>query len=371
MANNTGDRTKADGSLVPRRAEQALVIPRFLVVASYEGAWMVLKNWIKILIGREPDFDKRGFFVWKFLWQYVLHLTRFRPIRKITSIGLRSEGAGSQALDIMNAINFARSSGLTYVHTPFTFIRHADRPMEEWVTAWETLFNLGAGEAVCEADKRKVVSYCHSAFALELCFGWGHRSDQLAQSFRAMIPEFRRKYYLNKSPRTTDEVTVAVHIRRGDITPDNPYYFTSNERVLGIITAVKSLLEIHTLNYRIRVYSQGNRSDFAELSLLDIEFFLDVDAIWTLQQLIEADVLVMAKGYFSNYAALISDGIKIYGPCDWAPGLPDDNWIPCLSDGSFDCAAFERQLSPLLQAKAVVATSSVGSDRQRPGAEPA
>ena len=79
-----------------------------------------------------------------------------------------------------------------------------------------------------------------------------------------------------------------------------------------------------------------------------------------MQQLIEADILVMAKGYFSYYAALISDGIKIYEPGDWAPGLPDDNWIPCLSDGSFDCVAFERQLSLLLQAKAVVATSPVG-----------
>jgi hypothetical protein len=368
MTNNTGDRTNADGSLVPYRAKQGPPILRFLVVASCYGGWMLLKNWIRILIGREPDSDKRGLFVWRFLWQYVLHLTGLRPIRKITCLGLKSEGAGSQALDIMNAMNFARSSGLTYVHTPFTFIQHADRPMEEWVTAWETLFNLGAGEAVFEGDRREVVSYCHSVAALELCLGWSHRRDELAQSFRAMIPEFRRKYYLNKSPRTTDEVTVAVHIRRGDSTADNPHYFTSNETVLGTITAVKSLLETHKLNYRIRVYSQGNRSDFPELSLPDVEFFLDVDAIWTMEQLIEADVLVMAKGYFSYYAALISDGIKIYEPIDWAPGLPDDNWIPRLSDGSFDCAVFERQLSVLIQAKAVDATFAVGSDRQRPSA---
>lgn len=371
MTDHMGDCANADDSLVPRRAKQGLLILRFLVVASCEYAWLALKNWIKILIGREPDFDKRSLFFWRFLRQYVIHLTGLRPIRKITCVGLRSEGAGSQALDIMNAINFARSSGLTYVHTPFTFIQHASRPMEEWVEAWETLFNLGAGEAVCETDRPKVVSYCHSVAALELCLGWSHRSDELAQSFRAMIPEFRRKYYLNKSPRTTDAVTVAVHIRRGDVTADNPYYFTSNETVLGTITAVKSLLETHKLNYRIRVYSQGNRSDFAELSLPDVEFFLDVDAIWTMEQMIEADVLVMAKGCFSYYAALISDGIKIYEPCDWAPSLPDDHWIPCLTDGSFDFAAFERQLSLLIQAKAVVATSSVGSDRQRPSAEPA
>ena len=207
----------------------------------------------------------------------------------------------------------------TWIGTAWTVFksRLASRDLTDLHSLGNTLQSR-AGEAVCEADKRTVVSYCIALLA-EVCLGWSHRSDELAQSFKAMIPEFRRKYYLNKSPRTTDEATVAVHIRRGDITAGNPYYFTSNERVLGIITAVKSLLETHTLNYGIRVYSQGNRADFAELCLPDVEFFLDVDAIWTMQQLIEADILVMAKGYFSYYAALISDGIKIYDP---VTGLP-------------------------------------------------
>jgi len=355
------DCANADGFLARWKEKRSLLILRVLIVASRECAWLALKNWIKILIGRKPYFDERGLF----LWQYVLHLTGFRPIRKVTCVGLKREGAGSQALMIMNAINFARSSGLTYVHTPFTFIEHADRPMEKYVTAWETFLNLGAGEAVCETERGEVVSYCHNFTALELCVGWDHRRDELDQNFRAIIPEFRRKYYLNKSPRTTDEVTVAVHVRRGDVTADGHYLFTSNEKVLGRITAVKSFLERHKLDYRIRVYSQGNRSDFAELSLPDIEFFLDADPLWTMEQLIEADILVMAKGCFSYYAALISDGIKIYESLDWLP-LPDDNWIPCLSDGSFDCAVFERQLSLLIRAKAMVATSSVGSDRQPP-----
>jgi hypothetical protein len=33
-----------------------------------------------------------------------------------------------------------------------------------------------------------------------------------------------------------------------------------------------------------------------------------------MQELIEADILVMARGFFSYYAALISDGIKIFQP---------------------------------------------------------
>lgn len=348
-----------NSGLVQDSVKQRYLVLWFLVASSGRYAWSSLKNCIKVLIGRNTYFDEHGLF----LRQYVLHLTGLRPIRKITCPGLRSEGAGSQALMIMNAINFARSSGLTYLHTPFTLIQHAERPMEEWVTAWETLFNLGADEVVCDIERHEVVNFCCNFTDLELCFGWRCRRDELAHRFKAIIPEFRRKYYLNKSPRTTDEVTVAVHIRRGDTSADNDGYFTSNETILRTITAVKSILDTRKVKYRIRVYSQGNSADFAELSLPGVELFLDVDAVWTMQELIEADILIMAKGCFSYYAALISNGIKIFEPItmsgnDFLPGWkwwylsPMDSWLPCLADGSFDRAAFERQLFLVIQAKA-------------------
>jgi len=91
-----------------RGVKQGCLVLRFLLTAAGSSAWRKLKNCIKFLIGREPTFDETGLF----LRQYVLHLTRIRPIRKITCTGLRSEGAGSQALMTMNAINFARSFGL-------------------------------------------------------------------------------------------------------------------------------------------------------------------------------------------------------------------------------------------------------------------
>lgn len=277
---------------------------------------------------------------------------------------------------VMNALNFARSFGLTYVHTPFTIVHHADRPMEEWAAAWERCFNLGAGEAVCGMERHEAVNFCFNFPVLDLCFPWRRRGDELAHRFKAMIPELRRKYYLNKNPRATDEVTVAVHIRRGDALPDDPSYFTNNETIVRTITSVKSILDMHKVKYSIRVYSQGNSADFEELSLPGIEFFLDVDALWTMQELIEADVLIMAKGCFSYCAGLISDGIKI---CEAMPmstsGLPGwrwpylspaESWLMSLADGSFDSAAFERQLSLLIQFKTLVATnaSTTGADQK-------
>jgi hypothetical protein len=255
----------------------------------------------------------------------------------------------------MNAINFARAFGFTYVHTPFRFIRHAERPMEEWTAAWEALFNLGSGETTCHDERRDIVDFCYNFTDLGRCFGSWWRWDELADRFRAMIPELRHKYHLNKSPRTTTQLTVAIHVRRGDASPENPYYFTSNDTILRTIAAAQSVLDARKLRYRISLYSQGRSTEFAEFSALGIDIFLNADAVWTMQELIESDVLIMAKGCFSYCAGLLSDGIKIFAP-DPLPdhdGLPSDkwcavplaeSWIMCDTDGSFDFRAFEQQL---------------------------
>jgi hypothetical protein len=336
--------------------EQRLRVLRFLVTASCKFVGSLLKNGVKILIGREARFDERGLF----LWQLVLHLTGLRPIRRITCKGFKREGAGSHALMTMKAIMFARSTGLTYLHTPFSLIHHADRPMHEWITAWETLFNLGAGELPCDSPKHGVVNYRDNMAGLELCFGWRERQHELPDLFKTVIPELRRRYYLKKSPRTTEDLTVAVHIRRGDVSDRNPGYFTSTDIILRTTTAVKSILETHSIKYRMGVYSNGTSAECAEFSLLGAELYVDADAIWTIQELIEADILVMAKGCFSAYAALVSDGIRLFEPKrSWGAltGKSFDptswpRWLPCLADGSFDQLAFERQLLLLIDAKA-------------------
>jgi hypothetical protein len=349
----------ANSGLVQHAVNHRYLVFRFLLAAGRRCAWRWLKNCLKGLTGRKTTFDERDLF----LRQYILHLSGLRRIRKITCTGLRGEGAGSQALMVMNAINFARALGLTYVHSPFTVIQHADRPMEKWVAAWEALFNLGAGEAGCDIHSLDAVNFSYNFNDLDRCFGWRSRGDELAHRFKTIIPEFRRKYYLNKCPRKGVGVTVAAHVRRGDVSQKDLDYFTSNGAILRTITSVKSMLDTHKVRYRICVYSQGNQADFAELALPGVEFFLDADAVWTMQEMIEADVLIMAKGCFSYCAGLISDGIKIYEAmstsADDLPGYrwlhlyPSDSWLMSQADGSFDSAAFERQLSALTQSKAM------------------
>lgn len=256
------------------RVLQARDILQFLIRAADRSAWRKLKNFIKFILGRDPSFDEAG----SFLRQYVLHVTRLRPIRKITCTGLRSEGAGSQALLIMNAMNFARSYGFEYVHTPFRLIRHAERPMEEWAAAWESLFNLGSGEPLCNDKRRDVVDFCYNFTSLGQCFGCKWQWDELADRFREMVSELRRKYYVNKSHGKTNQITVAVHIRRGDVSADNPGYFTSNDTISRTIATAQSVLNARNVHHRIDVHSQGSPADFDDFSRLGVELFLDVDA---------------------------------------------------------------------------------------------
>jgi hypothetical protein len=351
-------RQNTTSGLAQKRVKHPFLVLRFLVTAVGRSAWRSIKNGIKVLIGRKARFDETGLF----LRQYFLHLTGLRPITKITCVGLPSEGAGSQALMVMNAINFARSFGLTYLHTPFVQISHAELPMKAWASAWETLFNLGECEGVCDVERREAVNFSYNFADLDLCFGWRSRGDEMADRFKAMIPEFRRKYYRNTGPRTRDDLTVAVHVRRGDVSAADPDYFTSNNTILRTVTAVKSILDTHRVKYRISGYSQGKTADFEELSQAGVELFLDADAVWTMQELIEADILIMAKGCFSYYAALISDGIKIFEPValpgnDFLPSwkwlsLPlAENWVSRKRDGSFDSAVFEHQLFLLFQVR--------------------
>ncbi len=41
-------------------------------------------------------------------------------------------------------------------------IGHADRPMQEWVAAWEAVFNLGAGELSFDGRTRGVINITSS-----------------------------------------------------------------------------------------------------------------------------------------------------------------------------------------------------------------
>ena len=325
------------------KPKSKIYLIRFIVLGSLRYGRSCVKNCVKVLIGRKPYFTYEDVFFRLYLRQLLWR----QPIRKVTCIGFTGEGPGSQALMMMHAIAFARTANLTYVHTPFAEISDADRPMREWVNAWEAHFNLGMGEIVTDGDTREIVNFAYNFSDLLPLFG----VDDLTRTLNATIPEFRRKYYSNKSPRKNDAITVWVQVRRGDVTPDRyPHRWTSTSFIAETIAKVRAVLDAHCIKYKICVFSQGDYADIAELDVSDTEIFLGADAIWSMQEAIEADILIMAKSSFSYVSALISDGIKIYEPCGYPPL---NNWVIHSPNGEFDSATFEHQLERLIEHRAV------------------
>jgi len=342
----------------------------YLACTFLEAVSVIAFNRVRRKLGFKPPPDSTNMFLRLFL----LHALRRQPKIRITCRE-RNDGAGAQAHTIMSAMNFARSFGHTYVHTPFTEIDHGDRPMEAWVEAWENLFNLGQNEERCDARNPREINYstfhprlyhavCNALLKIgrarsrskdkhakkEFIFHpFFYFSDSHPESYVSLIPDLRKKYYRDRSPAKNRLMTVAVHMRRGDVTREHRWRFTPVDKVCETIRLVKSLLETHQQDHRISLYSQGEAGEFEQLKQFGAELFLDADAIWTMQQLIEADILIMSKSSFSYVAALISDGILVYEPF-WHSPL--SQWISLNRRGKFNTRTFSNQLERLIAGRA-------------------
>jgi hypothetical protein len=72
------------------------------------------------------------------------------------------------------------------------------------------------------------------------------------------------------------------------------------------------------------IYSQGDITNFTDLSNNDVMFYINYDIIETFKGLVSAEVLVTSPSSLSYVAALISDG-EIYYKKFWHN--PRNKWI--------------------------------------------
>jgi len=309
---------------------------RFLAIGSLGYARSFAKNLVKAALGRKPYFTPHDvlFRVW------LRQLGGGPKLGKITSDASTDEGVGSQALMMIRAIDFARRTGLTYAHTPFSHIHHADRPMPAWTKAWEAHFNLGEGEIRNDRDDQDTVNYAFTFPALHRLFGL----EETGPAFDdATIREFRRRYYIDKSPRRNEVLSVCVHARRPNRHDFHADDSTDLVRLARILARVRAVLDARGIGYTLRLFSQGQAEEFRELGIPETALFLDADPFWSMREMIEADLLVTTLGTFSHVAGLLCDGVVLGD----AAGPPARGWLAYDADGDFDSEALGRALTSL------------------------
>ena len=277
----------------------------------------------------------------------------------VLAIG-KNDGAGSQAQAVMSAIAFAEAFGLEYVHRPFTSVEHAEGDPADWARRCETHFNLGHG-ALQQADAestRPVVpieTFMHApghwpADTIVAAQHFLHFCNQDDAAWERVAPRLRACYRANKPARGERPFSVALHMRRGDVTATNRKVarnFTPNAVFVRTLTAVRDAAERQGLQPRIQLFSQGREEMFADLSALGCELHLDTPALETHAALVDADVLIMSRGGFSYTAGMLNGGIALYDPEKYRPLR---SWIARNADGSFDTVAFAARLAALRMA---------------------
>ncbi len=120
------------------------------------------------------------------------------------------------------------------------------------------------------------------------------------------INKIKKYYYSNPKPKV--DTDIAIHIRRGDVTPTHAVgrFFELNY-YLEIINKLKKKYP----NRIISIFSQGNPEMFDELKSENIKFELDKDIQYTFHSMVRANVLVIGCSAFSDAAAYLNEN-KIY-----------------------------------------------------------
>ena len=252
----------------------------------------------------------------------------------ITCAG-RNDGLGAQIQSILSVILVAKQYNLVYVHTPIQSLDHV-LGEEEF---FENFFNLGKNEIsideINDLDLNiKTIKHPSEiqikSNTLYITQGLHQYADKFPNSYLNIMSSIRKKFFdVNRdkliSVSTSNKLSVALHVRRGDVNIDiNSARYTGNLYYKEILNYLYQLAVILEIELDIHLYSQGKVEDFQELDSYDITYHLDECLATTFLNLVNSDILVMSKSSLSYCSALLSENIKIYQEF-WHKPL--DEWI--------------------------------------------
>ena len=262
-------------------------------------------------------------------------------------------GIGHQMANWIAGLWFAKLFGLNFAHIPFSN------------ASWE--FFLGFGEEEISLDalvnnqdfkkvklplfdetkkaevvliKKIIISYQGEkvVFLAE--------QDQFYRDQIGVIPDLQNKFYSAKARKkdqliyVNDTFTIAIHVRRGDISTwkeqrksSNIERWQSNDYFVNTLTNV--IRQIQTKKpIRVYLFSQGEQTDFPEFEQFDnIQYCLDMGAQDSFLHMVYADVLISSRSSFSYKPALLNKGLKIVPPNFWHGYPKTDDWVIASEDG--------------------------------------
>jgi len=266
---------------------------------------------------------------------------------------------GHQFRNWLTGYKIAKHYGLTFAHSPFSG-KHTQVQIDVPVERWESFLNFGEGEVqrsdlvdtevvklprkpwnqarVDHPDIHRIInSYQNKDNVLFECpdnqfmpINWDIFKNN----------RFKAKYWQAREssspplPFDNDYVSVAVHIRRGDVTAQRyPDRYLSN----AFYRKVLDQLIDHLHMPDIHIFSEGDIDDFKELhDIPTVHFHLGTNVFETFHAMVSADVFVTGVGSFSILAAHLTNNVIVTKPWNlyWTNFPEDTKIVPITGDGN-------------------------------------
>jgi len=219
------------------------------------------------------------------------------------TIAGKRDGFGSQYHGIMAGIAYCKKMNYEYVHTPMSHISHSQNKN---IKKFNNLIGIPYSQnKTTDIDIIKPNSFTGTNI--------GKNPDSYFTN--DVIKIIRNYYYLNSKP-DIEEIDIAIHVRRGDVSDKTcnekiKSRYTSNDYYVKIINFMRKKYP----NLKITIFSEGIIDDFKELQDDNISFELNSDLIQSFHSFVKAKVFVMAKSSLSFCAGILNENEIYY--IDW------------------------------------------------------
>lgn len=267
----------------------------------------------------------------------------------ITQIPNEGAGIGHQIANYNGGLHYAMLFGIPYAYPGFKN------------KEWDKFLGFGENEiSIADLKKdgyriRKIPYFNESEESLSLIRQiiqsyagekviLSVELDQFYQRQYEVIPHIKKKFEEAKARKEDqliyrkDRVSMAVHIRRGDIVEGQvsgnislTKRWLTKEYFENIIKQVAAIIGD---KLDIYLFSQGTNDDYRSFEQYGkVYYCFDMSDKDSFLHMVRADILVISKSSFSYKPALLADGIRICPPDFWHGYPEDEKWIVATEDG--------------------------------------
>jgi hypothetical protein len=278
------------------------------------------------------------------------------------------DAGGAQTQRIVSIYALAKYLNINYYHTPIDYIDHLglihiqnNTYDYELLERWKKFITLENNQQNIQFDK--ILEYDNINYSTLMYLIQNDNKNInilvklvcpyiITDNFPIILSSLKNENILNIKPLIKNYINIAVHVRRGDnFIIYQPERILSDEYYINLITIISNILNKQNIQYKFTIFSErptkkviltsehhslkGRFNENKEIdenlynfdkfnNIPNLEFKINTDPIDTLEEMINADILITSISSFSYLAGLFNKNLVLYYPF-WHTML--DNWL--------------------------------------------